>query len=140
MLIYESMQNLHKFLGIDYGSKRVGLATADSETRIAFPKAVFQNGKKLLSDIEAMCKEEKIEKVILGQSKDLAGRDNEIALEIGEFKEKLEKKLKLTVVYEPEFYSSLQASRLQGENAMIDASAAAIILQSYLDKFKIKNK
>jgi hypothetical protein len=38
------------------------------------------------------------------------------------------------VIYEPEFMTSVQASRITGENDMLDASAAALILQSYLDK------
>jgi RNase H-fold protein (predicted Holliday junction resolvase) len=72
----------------------------------------------------------------MGESKDLKGNDNDIAEEIRSFKKKLETKLDMEVIYEPEFYTSLQASRLQGEGAMLDASAAAIILQSYLDKYK----
>jgi RNase H-fold protein (predicted Holliday junction resolvase) len=38
------------------------------------------------------------------------------------------------VVFEPEFMTSVQASQITGENKMLDASAAAIILQSYLNR------
>jgi len=44
----------------------------------------------------------------------------------------------LSVAYENEFMSSMQASRIQGYNKKQDASAAAIVLQSYLDKHRTK--
>ena len=123
-------------LGIDFGLKRVGLATANTDANMAFPKAVLANSSKLVEEIKKICIDEKIEKIILGQSKNLNGEDNAIATDIESFKNRLEIEIMLPVIYQSEFYTSVQAARLQGENAMIDASAAAIILQSYLDKYK----
>jgi len=54
--------------------------------------------------------------------------------EILNFKKDLEKHFNITVHMEPEFLTSAQAEVIQGKNYKIDASAAAIILQSYLDK------
>jgi putative Holliday junction resolvase len=125
-----------KLLGIDYGTKRVGIATADTDAGMAFPKLVVKNDGELIKTIKDFCEKEGVEKIILGESKDLEGNDNSIAVDIKEFKEALEKETNLPVIYEPEFYTSIQAARLQGENDMIDASAATIILQSYMDKFK----
>lgn len=125
-----------KLLGIDYGTKRVGIATADTDAGMAFPKSVVKNDENLIKTIKDLCENERVEKIILGESKDLEGKDNLIAGDIKEFKEDLEKETNLIVIYEPEFYTSMQAARLQGENDMIDASAATIILQSYMDKFK----
>ncbi|MFA6050669.1 MAG: Holliday junction resolvase RuvX [Candidatus Paceibacterota bacterium] len=125
-----------KLLGIDYGTKRVGIATADTDAGMAFPKLVVKNDDGLVKAVKDICEKEKVEKIILGESKDLEGKDNLIAEDIKEFKIVLEKETGLTVIYEPEFYTSMQAARLQGENDMIDASAATIILQSYMDKFK----
>lgn len=122
------------FLGIDYGSRRVGIATADSDAGMAFPKSVIKNDKDLLSTVKDICEKEKIEKIILGESKNLNGEDNKIHTDIKKFKEELEKTIGVPVIFVPEYYTSMQASRLQGENSMIDASAAAIILQIYLDK------
>jgi RNase H-fold protein (predicted Holliday junction resolvase) len=51
------------------------------------------------------------------------------------FKKQLET-IGFQVVFEPEFMTSVQASQITGENEMSDASAAALILQSYLDKNK----
>jgi RNase H-fold protein (predicted Holliday junction resolvase) len=71
----------------------------------------------------------------MGESRDYHGKINEIMWKIEGFKKQLEA-MGIKVVYEPEFMTSAQASQITGENAMLDASAAAIILQSYLDKKK----
>jgi putative transcription antitermination factor YqgF len=102
---------------------------------MAFPKAVLPNDKNLITELKKICEAEKTEKIILGESKNLNGEDNEIARAISDFKNELEKEIGLPVAYEPEFYTSAQAARIQGESDMIDASAATIILQSYLDKY-----
>ncbi len=62
--------------------------------------------------------------------------DNIIMKEIIDFKNWIETDLKLKVEMHPEFMTSAQAVHDQGQNDMLDASAATIILQSYLDKQK----
>jgi putative holliday junction resolvase len=123
-----------KYLGIDFGSKRIGLAISDEEGKMAFPYSVILNNEKLTEEIEKIIKKEKIEAVVIGESKNFAGELNEIMAEIEDFKKELEEKTKLKVFLEPEFMTSIQAERIQGKNKMHDASAAAIILQSYLDR------
>lgn len=125
-----------KLLGIDYGAKRVGVAVADSEAGVAFPKAVFPNDRFLLGEIKNICETNRIGKIILGESKNLKGEENEIMKDIEAFKKMLEADLHVKVAYQPEFYTSAQASRVQGENDKTDAAAAAIILQSFLDRYK----
>ncbi|MES2223794.1 MAG: Holliday junction resolvase RuvX [Patescibacteria group bacterium] len=125
-----------RILGIDYGSKRVGLATADTESGMAFPRSVINNDKDLLKTIGEIKKKENISKIILGESKNLNGTDNDIMEDIRKFKAVLEAELDVEVILQPEFYSTYGASRIQGDSAMIDASAAAIILQSYVDQLK----
>jgi putative Holliday junction resolvase len=125
-----------KLLGIDYGSKRVGIATADTDANMAFPKLVIQSDGDLIKNIKEICHKEKVEKIVLGESKNLDGKDNEISEDIRKFKSVLEAELDKEVILQPEFYTTYQASRIQGDSEMIDASAAAIILQSYLDKYK----
>ena len=61
---------------------------------------------------------------------------NQLTETIKAMKENLEKETNLKVIFEPEFMTSVQASQITGENKMLDASAAAIILQSYLNKIK----
>jgi len=127
-----------RLLGIDYGSKRVGIALGDSEVGMAFPNSVLPSDDKLIDRILEIVSKEKVQLVVLGESKDYNGNDNLIAGAIRKFKEEFEKVSSVPVVYEPEFMTSLEASRIQGEGGMLDASAASIILQSYMDKNKSK--
>ncbi len=123
-----------RYLGVDFGSKRVGVALSDESGRMAFPYVVLRNDKTLLGEMERICKEQKVKLVVLGESKDFKGDANPIATQIDEFKKKVEKLTRKKVEYEPEFLTSVQAARWQGNVENLDASAAAIILQSYLDR------
>lgn len=125
-----------KLLGIDYGSKRIGLATADIESGMAFPRSVIKNDDEMIKTLKEIKEKENIEKIILGESKNLDGKDNSIMEDIRKFKAVIEAELDVEVVLQPEFYSTYGATRIQGDSDMIDASAAAIILQSYVDQMK----
>jgi putative holliday junction resolvase len=128
-----------KILGIDYGSKRVGLATCDTDSGMAFPKSVVPNDQNLTKTIIELCRKEGIGEIVMGESKNLNGEDNGITEDSRRFKSELSVAFGKDVIFVPEFYSTYQASRIQGDSDMIDASAAAIILQSYVDKLKITN-
>ena len=138
-----------RYLGIDFGSKRVGLALSDESGTLAFPYSVLQNDETLLPEMERIVKEQKVKLVIMGESKDFNGKENPIAAKAEEFKRAVEKLTRKKVEYEPECLTSVQAGRNyarrpessrgatpQRENNMLDASAAAIILQSYLDRLR----
>ncbi|MEK7505554.1 MAG: Holliday junction resolvase RuvX [Patescibacteria group bacterium] len=122
-----------RFLGIDYGSKRVGLAVSDPSGKFALPHSVIENSVNLDEAVRKICMANEVETVVLGESKDFSGEDNSIMEEIRNFAEQL-KSNGLSVVLEPEHFSSLAASRFQGNIEKLDSSAAAIILQSYLDR------
>ncbi|MEK7207919.1 MAG: RuvX/YqgF family protein, partial [Patescibacteria group bacterium] len=109
-------------------------ALSDEEGRLAFPYTVLKNDKTLLPEMERIVKEQKVKLIVLGESKDFNGKDNPIAEKIAEFKSALEKATRKKVEYEPEFLTSVQAARFQGKVEKLDASAAAIILQSFLDR------
>ncbi len=126
-----------KYLGIDFGEKRVGIAVSDEDGKIAFPTAVLANDKELLKNIVDLCMKNAVETVVMGESRDYQGQINDIMWKINGFKKQLET-IGFKVIFEPEFMTSIQASQITGENKMLDASAAAIILQSYLNR-GIKN-
>jgi len=129
-----------QYIGIDFGGKRVGVAVSDIDGKLAFPTAVLANDDNLLKNIVDLCMKRSAEVVVMGESRNYKGQINDIMWEIQGFRSKLEQ-IGFKVVYEPEFMTSVQASLITGENKMLDASAAALILQSYLDKInnKIKN-
>ncbi len=132
-----------KFLGIDYGHKRIGLAVSDPSAALAFPFEVVQNGKESAEYIADLCKKELINGIVVGDSKNFKGEDNLIMKEAKLFAELLKIKTGLPVSFEPEIMSSIQAQRLQGradeQKKTIDASAAAVILQSFLDRNMMGN-
>ncbi|HEY4504350.1 MAG TPA: Holliday junction resolvase RuvX [Candidatus Paceibacterota bacterium] len=123
-----------KYLGIDYGAKRIGLAVSDAGGRIAFPRKVLANeGEKSLRYVALLCEKEAVGEVVFGQSLDYKGRPNPIQTQIENWKLKLEKLCHIPVYYQQEVLTSFEAARNTGKE-MLDASAAALILQSYLDR------
>lgn len=133
-----------RILGIDYGAKRIGVALSDPEAKFGQPHSVIKNSKatkdEVLAKILDIVKTEQVAEIVLGESKNFKGQDNVIMPAIRDFKRSLECALAflapptVPVIFEPEFLTSHQAEYFQGKHDLLDASAAALILQSYLDK------
>ena len=123
-----------RFLGIDYGTKRIGLALSDESGRFAFPNSVLENDISAMSTILRLVRENNVGKIVIGESRDYKGNPNPILAASKRFAEKVATETGLLVVLEPEFLTSAEAARIQGEGKTLDASAAALILKSYLDK------
>lgn len=132
------MKDNKRILGIDYGTKRVGVAISDEAQEFALPMSVISNTENLTAEITKIASENMAREIVIGESRDYAGKPNSIFEDVEKFKTKLQK-VGLIVYLEPEFMTSIQAERLQGKHDKTDASAAALILQSYLDKKKNKN-
>jgi putative holliday junction resolvase len=135
-----------RYLGIDYGSKRVGLAISDEGASLAFPYKILTNNTELADSIHNICGEEEISAIVLGESHDLSGKPNKIMGSIEEFKHNLEAELDLPIYLQKEFMTTVEARGREGKeqnnsrkttkekSKPADASAAALILQRYLDK------
>jgi putative holliday junction resolvase len=121
-------------LGIDFGTKRVGIALSDTSEVLAFPKETLSNTRGLVAEIVEICKKEAARIVVLGHSLNSQQEDNPVMEKVHPFKEELERAVGIPVIFEQESWSSMEATRFQGVNENIDASAAAIILQRFLDK------
>jgi len=121
-----------RILGIDYGTKRVGVALSDEAGKFAIPLIVVKNSKSLVEDIFGLSKTNGVKEIVLGESRAYDMSENEIMPAIAAFKKELEK-AGFIVHLQLEFMTSVQAERFQGKNEMSDASAAALILQAYLD-------
>lgn len=121
-----------KVMALDYGEKRVGLASTDEGGTFALPRAVLQNDGTLLEEVLKFKMKEGIQRVVIGESKNLDGTPNPIAASAEAFKRELEAR-GVEVVLHPEVFTTQEAIRLQGEHSLTDASAAAIILKNYLD-------
>ena len=125
-----------KYLGIDYGAKNVGLAVSDEAGSFSFPLKVLENTSDLVESIKYICEQNHIGEIVVGESRDFSQKENDIMKEITPFAQKLWENIGLPVRMHPEFLTSMEAERLQGHNEMHDASAAALILKSYLESKK----
>ncbi len=126
-----------KLLGIDYGEKKVGLAIADTETKIASPFKILNNDKNILAKISEICQEEEISKIVIGLPLTLKSSTSKQTKIVFSFIEKLKKATYLPIIEQDERLSSSYAKSLLKEmkvKHMDDDVAAMIILQSYLDE------
>jgi putative holliday junction resolvase len=123
-----------RYMGIDYGSKNVGISLSDEGGSLAFPKEVLSNDAMLVPRILDMLKAERVGEVVIGHSLNNQGEENPIMKGARKLGDVIKERAILPVFLEPEFYSSQQAERIQGDHDILDASAAAIILNSYLQK------
>jgi putative Holliday junction resolvase len=132
-----------KYLGIDYGIKRIGVAVSDDTGSIAFPLTTVNAGPDALQNIDNLIRENKIEKIVMGESRNFKNEPNEVMEDIEQFKKDIAELTQLPVAYEKEFFTSTQAARQftpdgsrkeAPSQEKLDASSAALILQSYLDR------
>ncbi len=123
-----------RFLGIDYGTKRIGLATSDEKGILAFPKEIVLNDSNSFKKIGEIIKAENISEIVVGESTNFSGKLNVLSARIRIFVGELKERFKLPVHKQKEFLTSVEARRYQNAGEQVDASAAALILQRYLDK------
>ena len=123
-----------KYLGIDYGHKKVGFAESDESGMMAFPMMISDNDKSLLKDTCEIIRALNIQTVVIGQSLDTDGKPNKIATEAKSFGDELTNLMNINVVYEKEWYTTAEARKQPGARDDVDDAAAALILQRYLEK------
>jgi putative holliday junction resolvase len=124
-------------LGIDFGSSKIGLALADTETRIAFAYGIIKNDRKILANLEKIIEKENIEKVIIG----IPGYMIETSEEADQ--KSLGKLLEINAGVKVEFFEEMFTTKMAQANLkekgvknvgkIDDAEAAKIILQEWLD-------
>lgn len=125
---------MSKLAGIDFGTKRVGLAVTDESGSVAFPKTALPNNAKLAENVLAFMKEEGAHTAVIGESRNMRGEENPVFAGAKALAESLTA-AGVEVVFEPEFYSSVEARHTK-DSGPVDAEAAAIILNSYIAKSK----
>jgi len=122
-------------IGIDYGTRRVGVAVSDDRAKIAFPERVIPQSPMLVDVIAGICAVRGATTLVVGESLTLAGERNPVQDEIDQFVADFFSHTGIPVVLEREYWTSQEARRTQGMTETNDASAAALILQRYLDKY-----
>ncbi len=137
-----------RYLGIDYGSKRVGIALSDEGGRMGFPHTIFENTPKLVKDVLELIAREHVGAVVIGESHNLDGSENPIARAAHAFGDALFAHIGLPIFYESEVFTSEEArqaphkmekTRAAKDRAPVDDSAAALILNGYLSRQQSSN-
>lgn len=134
-----------KYLGIDFGTKNIGVAISDDLGQIAFPKVVLKNDTSFLEKLKEIILAENIDAIVIGESVDGAGVSNSVQVEVKKIIAIL-KQEGYVVHSEKEFWSSFEAHAREGKERFtarkqkiektkgVDAKAAAVILQRFLDR------
>lgn len=128
-----------RYLGIDFGTKKVGLAFSDEAGQMGFPYGIIVNDGRLIDEILALIERKEVGAVVMGESRDYAGNENKVFALAKEFAQLLERRSGLPVHFEPEMLTTQEARRdFEGVRVSgspnVDASAAALILTSYLSR------
>ena len=137
---------MERFLGLDLGSKTLGVSISDTTNVIAslYTTIRFKDNDYdyALEELENIIRENRITTVILGLPKNMNNTIGERALLTLDFKEKLEQKFHINVIMEDERLTSVISNNVliksdisrNKRKKKVDGMAAIIILQSYLDR------
>ena len=121
-----------KILGIDYGSKWIGIAITDSGNKLAFPCETFENNFRFFTRLNELIKREDIYKIIIGLPLNKNMKPTVQTTEVENWAEKLIKEVDLPIEFENEILTTKAADKSNAQNK--HSAAAAILLQSYLDR------
>jgi len=136
-----------RYLAIDYGTKRTGLAICDSGETIASPLTVIQGQKELLKKITEVVETENVEAVVLGLPLNMDGSESSQTKLVLKFAEQLKENLHIPVHLQDERLSSfgaeekLASAKFTKEKMRkrLDAVAAAEILEAFLEQKTPRN-
>ena len=133
---------MSKSLGIDYGSKRIGISISDSSNIIANPLTTVSNDE-IFNFLDGLFNKENIGTVVIGSAKNLDGKNTDSSLEIEKFVDRFVRRYpNLTIHLMDERFTSKIAIRAildsgakrskRKDKFLVDKVSAAIILQDYL--------
>lgn len=128
-----------RYLGIDYGTRKLGLALSDEAGTMGFPHAIIQNDVRTLDEVVRIVEQEGVGGIVIGESRNFKGEENPVAAEARTFAAALTERTGIAAVFEPEMLTTQEARRdFEGvhnaKSGDVDASAAALILTSYLSR------
>jgi putative Holliday junction resolvase len=134
---------MNRFIGIDFGMSKVGLAISDPSKIISMPLKVlrYKNPKNLIEDLQIIATENNVDTFVVGYPLNMNSEKNEMTSLVDNFKDELID-LGFKVFLQDERLSSESAKKIMHEQNIktgnnkeqIDLIASTIILQSFLDK------
>lgn len=136
------MANIQRFLSLDVGEKRIGVALADSQVRIAVPETTLEVDGSEINSIERMVRVNSINVLVVGLPRSQNGKISSQTDFVKDFVAKINLPEDVTIEYQDESLTSVMAEeRLKSrsknyQKGDIDKEAAAIILTDYLESKK----
>jgi putative Holliday junction resolvase len=133
--------NQGRLLGLDVGGKRIGVAVSDEGQILASPWGMVEQGRNAIEDIGRIAREAGAVAIVAGLPTGLSGREGAQAADTRRFADSVGEALDLPLSYWDERLTSSQAERMLVDAGMrrkerrnqIDALAASLMLQTYLD-------
>jgi len=119
-------------LGIDYGTKRIGLALGDKNLNIYKPFKIIPNDKNLIKELKNILKAYHVHLIVLGYPLTPSGKEGQRAKKVKKFYELLKKELNIDIVLQDERYTTFEAKMLSTTKE-IDHISAYIILKEYAE-------
>ena len=136
---------MDRILGLDFGNKRIGISISDPSNIFALPHAIYfrENIQKDIDHINSISESNSISKIIIGLPLSLDGQENIRTKKTREFAKKLSSSLSLDYYFQDERFSTAVVTKEMRKNSLsnkkikkhVDHSAAAYILQGFLDKY-----
>ena len=133
-----------KYVGVDYGQKRTGIAVSDPEGRMAFPRRtiVMSTREAFFGELLELLAAEKAEAVVVGLPLHTDGTPNLTTRQVENFVQRLKRRTTLPVYWMEEVLTSFEAEADlreagrtgRGVRALIDQQAAVRILQTFLNQ------
>ena len=121
-------------MGIDFGTKRIGIAISDENGEFAFPNSIITADVQSPHAVATLAAQERVGGIVVGESLATNSAPNALVEQAIRFKEKLGSITTIPLYFEREGFSTVEAHRYQTKKGSRDDSAAAIILQRFLDK------
>lgn len=132
-----------KILAVDLGGARTGLAVCDEKEKMAFPAGVIteRDRNRLADAVAGQAKEHDVRRIVVGLPRNMDGTEGQSAQNARAFADKLKERISLPVDMWDERGTTLTAHNLLNDTdtrgkkrkAVVDAVAATVILQGYLD-------
>jgi putative Holliday junction resolvase len=134
----------HTILAFDFGTRWIGVAVGDTETRLASPLGMFEaeSTDRRMAEVESLLREWRPERLLVGLPLSMDGSEHGVTRRARRFARQLEARFRLPVMFADERLSSASARETLRERGrggrehkkQVHALAAKVILQSYLDE------
>lgn len=135
---------MKRVIGLDIGSKRIGVAVSDPFLITASPKGYIENNEKAIENIKKLIQEYQTKDIVVGLPLTLKGQEGEQAVYTRDFVKKLKENIPdINIIFVDERFTSSLAQKYINpkkvkDKGKIDSLSAVFILQTYLDSLSFK--